>query len=162
MSDANIVKAVFDCNIFLQAVSRETSVSAECLRLVEKGSVRLYLSEDVLNEVEDVLNRPAIRNHFQTLTDEIVEAFLLKLQRNSRIIRQVPNKFTYSRDPDDEIYINLAIEAEAGFIVSRDKDLLDLMSAYTSEAKEFRQRFRPLKIVEPLAFLDEIRNLKNV
>ncbi|CAN5575974.1 hypothetical protein BH20ACI4_BH20ACI4_16300 [soil metagenome] len=131
MSNPNIVKAVFDCNVFLQAVSRETSVAAKCLRLVEKGLVRLYLCEEVLNEVEDVLNRPAIRNHFQTLTDEIVEAFLLKLQKNSRIIRQIPNKFKYSRDPDDEIYINLAIETKAAFIVSRDKDLLDLMNAYT-------------------------------
>lgn len=157
MSNPNIVKAVFDCNVFLQAVSRETSVAAKCLRLVEKGSVRLYLCEEVLNEVEDVLNRPAIRNHFQTLTDEIVEAFLLKLRRNSQIIQQVSNKFKYARDPDDEIYINLAIEAEAAFIVSRDKDLLDLMNTYTSEAKEFRQRFRPLRVIEPLAFLMEIQ-----
>ncbi len=161
MSGAKIVKAVFDCNVFLQAVSLETGVAAECLRLVEKGSVRLYLSEEVLNEVEDVLNRPAIRDHFQTLTDEIVEAFLLKLRRNSQIILQVPDKFKYSRDPNDEIYINLAIEAEAEFIVSRDKDLIDLMNAYTTEAKEFRQRFRHLKVIEPLAFLVEIRNLES-
>lgn len=161
MSDAKIVKVVFDCNIFLQAVSRENSVAAKCLRLVEKDLVRLYLSEDVLNEVEDVLNRSAIRNHFQTLTDEIVEAFLLRLQKNSQLIPRVPNKFKYTRDPDDETYINLAIEAEAAFIVSRDKDLLDLMNAYTAEAKEFRQRFRPLKVIEPLAFLTEIQNLKS-
>ncbi len=96
MKDAALVSAVFDCNVHLQAASREKSVAAECLRLVEKGLVRLYLSEDILAEVEDVLNRPEIRNHFQTLTDEIVEAFLLRLRRNSQIIRRVPQKFSYS------------------------------------------------------------------
>lgn len=161
MNEAKTVRAVFDCNVFLQAVSRETSIAAKCLRMVEKGLVQFFLSEDVLNEVEDVLNRSAIRNHFQTLTDEIVEAFLLRLQNNSEIIRSVPNRFKYARDPDDEIYINLAIEPNTAFIVSRDKDLLDLMNAYTLEAKEFRQRFRPLKVIEPLAFLLEIQNLES-
>ena len=31
--------AVFDCNVHLHAASRETSVAAECLRLVESGLV---------------------------------------------------------------------------------------------------------------------------
>lgn len=135
------------------------SVAAECLRLVETGLVRHYLSKEVFAEIEEILNRPEIRNHFKTLTDEIVEAFLLRLRRSSQIIRKVPNKFRYSRDPDDEPYINLAIEAEADYTVSRDKDLLDLMTAYTAEAEEFRQRFHPLKVIEPLKFLKEVRKL---
>lgn len=160
MKDARIVKAVFDCNVFLQAASRETSVAAECLRLVESGLVKLFLSDEILAEIEDVLNRSQIRQRFQSLTDETVEAFLLRLQKNSQIIRRVSKKFSYSRDPDDEIYINLAAESEAVFLVSRDKDLLDLMTAYTTEAKEFRQRFRPLRVIEPLAFLNEIQKLE--
>jgi predicted nucleic acid-binding protein len=76
MKDEIVVGAVFDCNIFLQAVTREKSVAAECFRLVERGLVRLYMSKEILSELEDVLNRPEIRSHFQTLTDELVEAFL--------------------------------------------------------------------------------------
>lgn len=161
MKEAFLIGAVFDCNVLLQAASREKSVAAKCLRFVEKGLVRLYLSEDVLAEVEDVLNRSEIRNHFQTLTDEIVEAFLLRLRKKSQFIRSVPKEFDYSRDPDDEVYINLAVCAEADYIVSRDNDLLDLMTAYTIEAKEFRQRFRPLQVIEPLEFLKMMRNLES-
>ena len=161
MKDTALCGAVFDCNVHLQAASREMSVAAECLRLVERGWVRHYLSEEVFLEIEDVLNRPEIRNYFKTLTDEIVEAFLLRLRRNSRIIRRVPKRFSYSRDPDDEPYINLAVKARADYIVSRDKDLLDLMTDYTDDAKEFRQRFRPLKVIEPLEFSKEMRRLEN-
>ena len=157
MKDETLVGAVFDCNVHLQAASREKSSAAEWLRLVEKGLVRLYLSEAVFAEIEDVLNRPEIRNYFKNLTDEIVEAFLLRLRRISQFIRRVPKKFSYSRDPDDETYINLASEAQADFIVSRDKDLLDLMTDFTTEAKEFRQKFRPLKVVEPIEILRIIR-----
>lgn len=160
MKNAALIGAVFDCNVHLQAAAREKSIAAECLRQVEKGAVKLYLSEEVLTEIEDVLNRPEIRNYFQSLTDEIVEAFLLRLRKNSEIILQVPKKFSYSRDPDDEPYINLAAEARADYLVSRDKDLLDLMTAYTTEAKEFRQRFRPLRVIEPLEFLKEVQELE--
>ncbi|MEP6924360.1 MAG: putative toxin-antitoxin system toxin component, PIN family, partial [Pyrinomonadaceae bacterium] len=100
-------------------------------------------------------------NHFQSLTDEIVEAFLVRLRKMARIARQVPKKFSYSRDPDDEPYINLAVEAKADYIVSRDNDLLDLMTGFTDECKDFRRRFRPLRVVEPLEFLKEIRKLES-
>lgn len=61
--------AVFDCNIFLQAAARPLSLSAACLRLAEEGVVLLYISEDVLAEVSEVLRRPAIQKRFPELTD---------------------------------------------------------------------------------------------
>ena len=70
----------------------------------------------------------------------------------------MPESFQFQRDPKDEIIINLAAKAEAQYIVSRDKDLLDLMSGYTDECKEFRQRFKPLKVVEPLEFLRIVKS----
>lgn len=146
-------RVVFDCNVLLQAAARERSVAAKCLNLTESGLVRLFVSRDVLAEVEDVLNRPEIRAHFQDLSDEVVGTFLKRLQKLSVLVRLVPKKFTYTRDEDDEPYINLAVAAGANFIVSRDKDLLDLMTDHTDECKDFRQRFRPLKVVEPGEFL---------
>ena len=74
-------------------------------------------------------------------------------------MENVPSHFEYSRDPKDEKYINAAVEANADFIVSRDKDLLDLMTAFTDEAKHFSRRYRPLKVVGPIEFLRIIREL---
>lgn len=146
-------RVVFDCNVLLQAAARERSVAAKCLNLAESGHVQIFLSREVLAEVEDVLNRPEIRAHFADISDEIVGAFLKRLQKVSTLVRLVPKKFSYPRDEDDEPYINLAVVAGADFIVSRDKDLLDLMTGHTDECKEFRQRFRSLKVVEPTEFL---------
>ncbi len=146
-------RAVFACNVFLQAVAQPNSQAAACLNLAENKLARLFVSEWTLAELEQVLKRPKIRTHFVTLTDETVSLFLKRIQETGRIIRSIPRKFVFARDPDDEPYINLAIAAEADYIVTRDKDLLDLMTGHNDECKEFRQRFRPLKIVGPGEFL---------
>lgn len=150
-------RVVFDCNILLQAVARENSAAAMCLNLAETGLIQICLSRETLTEAEDVLSRPEIRAHFPDLSDEIVSAFLKRLQKLSVLIHPVPKKFSYTRDEDDEPYINLAIAAGADFIISRDRDLLDLMTGYTDACKEFRQRFRPLRVIEPAEFLKLLR-----
>ena len=70
--------------------------------------------------------------------------------------RVVPRKFIYERDVDDECYITLAIEAKTDYLVSRDRDLLDLMTGHTDVCKDFRRRFRGLKVVTPIEFLKEM------
>jgi putative PIN family toxin of toxin-antitoxin system len=147
---------VFDCNILLQAIARKTGPAAACLRLVEEGFVQLHLSEEILAELWGVLKRPKIRGQYPELTDELVEDFLKALRNTAEITNDIPERFSYPRDVDDEPYLNLAIETEANYLVSRDKDLLDLMTGYNDESKEFRQRFRSLTVIEPTAFLKEV------
>ena len=60
------------------------------------------------------------------------------------------------RDPDDEPYLNLALEAGAQFLVTRDRDLLDLMRWDTEEGRDFQSRFRELRILDPAAFIREL------
>jgi putative PIN family toxin of toxin-antitoxin system len=143
-------RVVFDCNVLLQAAARAKSVAARCLNLAESGLIQICVSREVLAEAEDVLNRPEIRAHFPDLSDEIVGAFLKRLEKLSVLVRPFQKKFSYSRDEDDEPYLNLAVTAGADFIISRDRDLLDLMTGHTDECKEFRQRFRPLRVIEPV------------
>ena len=60
--------------------------------------------------------------------------------------------FVLSRDPKDEPYLNLAIATDASYLVSRDNDLLDLMTD-----SEFRTQHPDLKILDPVAFLRELQ-----
>lgn len=153
---AKKARVVFDCNVLLQAAARQKSLAASCLTLVEKGLVQLFVSKESLLEIEEVLNRPEVRAHFPDLSDEIAGAFLKRLRNFSDFVAKIPRTFRYSRDEDDESYINLAVEVSADFIVSHDKDLLDLMTGHTDDCKEFRQRFRTLKVIEPVDLLKEI------
>ena len=116
---------------------------------------RLYVSEQTLIEVREIMNRPRLREQLSGLTDERVEAFFRRQERQAYWLREIAHKFDFQRDPKDAPYINLA-GVTAGFIISRDHDLLDLMSKYDDDSKEFRKRFRPLKVITPEAFLTEV------
>jgi putative PIN family toxin of toxin-antitoxin system len=131
---------VLDCNVLLQAAALEKSIAAKCLNLVESGLIRIRVSREVIAEAEDVLNRPEIRARFSDLGDEIVGAFLKRLRNLSVLVQPVTKKFNCSRDEDGEPYIDLAVAAGADFIISRDRDPLDLMTGHSDECKEFRQR----------------------
>ena len=70
------------------------------------------------------------------------------LDTKAVMVANPSSHFVFTRDPDDEPVINLAIEVSAIFLISRDKDLLDLMSD-----PDFRRRFPQLTILDPPAFL---------
>jgi putative PIN family toxin of toxin-antitoxin system len=148
---------VFDCMIFLQGLVKERGMAVDCLELVENERIKLFVSEEILAEIKDVLTRPKLQARFSLLTEARVERLLEILNQKADLIKNVPEVFSYSRDPKDEKYVNLAVVAQADYIISRDHDLLDLMTDFTAEAKEFRQRFRPLKIIEPSEFLQIIK-----
>lgn len=65
---------------------------------------------------------------------------------------------SYERDPDDEMYINLAIVANASYLVSRDQDLLDLVTTSTDVARQFRSRYPFLRIMKAADFIAEMES----
>lgn len=147
------LRVVFDCNIFLQSLLNPKGVAAKCLGYIENRQVELYISKETLAEVRDVVLRPNILSRLPDATAEQIEAFIEYISDISILVKSVPKSFQLERDPKDEIIIDLAVYCQADYIVSRDKDLLDLMNDFSIEAKEFRQRFRTLKVVEPIEFL---------
>lgn len=149
----DIPVTVFDCGVFLQGLLSKLGPAVRCLELIEEERIRLVVSEEVLAEIKDVLSRSRIRERNPNLTDEKVESLIEILLTKAEFVEKVPQYFNYSRDPNDEPYLNLAIETAAVFLVSRDNDLLDLMTGFNDEAKEFRQRYRKIKIVNPLEFI---------
>lgn len=148
--------AVFDCNILLQACLYPAGPAAECYRLVERGKVELVVSRATLNEIGDVLQYAEVRRLAPKLSDDAIVAFIERLAFRATLVRRVPHVIRLPRDPDDEIYLDLAVAADATYLVSRDKDLLSLMTSRGVTAKQFRSRTHPLRILDPAAFLDEI------
>lgn len=143
-------RAVFDCMVYLQAAANESGPAFACFGLVDDGDVTLCVSAEVLAEARDVLTRPALQAKFSRLTPERVGQFLQNVEAKAVLIRAVPKVFACPRDPDDEPYVNLALAAGTQYLVSRDKDLLDLRND-----SAFRGRFPDLAILDPVAFLQE-------
>lgn len=147
-----MISAVFDCMVYLQAAVNDQSPAYACLELAESSQVRLFVSPAVLVELQDVLSRPALQKKFPQLTPSRVRLFLRKLLAVA-IAGKADDCGVQLRDPDDLPYLNLAISENAEYLVTRDKDLLDLMSD-----PNFRDRFALLKVVDPVGFLNEVRS----
>lgn len=101
----------------------------------------MFVSEEVLAEMAEVLSRPRTRMLAPALTLEVIEAFIADVRLKSICLQNVPEEYRFERDPKDACYINLAIVAGAKFIVSRDNDLLDLMNPNNNATGEFQRRF---------------------
>lgn len=130
--------------IFLQATGSR-GPAFQLLRLVEAKTIELLVCPEIIAELRDVLQRPKVQRQFPVLTAEFVETYVARIEQVSTMVSSVPRLVRLDRDPDDEIYLNLAIASKADVLVTRDDDLLS-----------FRAGSAP-RILDPAALLRELR-----
>jgi putative PIN family toxin of toxin-antitoxin system len=150
-------RAVFDMMVCLQAAANGEGASGACLRSAELDDVELIVSPAITAELRDVMTRPKIQKKFPSLTPQLLRQFFRRLAGCSTIIAFIPHIVSLPRDPKDEKYINLAIASDARYLVTRDRDLLDLMSLTDETSVHFRAAYPTIAIVEPAMFLDRLK-----
>lgn len=150
-----MIDAVFDTVIYLQATLSDKGAAYACWQLVETGEVRVFVTKAILAEIEDVLNRPKLRRKYSVLTDEKVAEVLQSIRAHAVLIENTNQIYVFERDPNDEVFINLALACGVEFLISRDNDLLDLR-----KDKNFKVSFPQLRIVNPAEFLEIYRETK--
>lgn len=143
------ILSVFDCTVFAQALINPEGPAGMCLAAAQAGRVRLFVSDFVIQEIHELPQKLSARLR---ITPERVLALILDLAKYTEPIDEVPERFTYPRDPDDAHYVNLAVAADAVFLVSRDNDLLEL-----ANDENFQRRFPTLRILNPPQFLSAVR-----
>jgi putative PIN family toxin of toxin-antitoxin system len=148
--------AVFDCMVFLQGAARKGGPAGLCLSLAEAGAIQLFLSDEILAEVLDVLTRPELRRKFPILTEKYVEEFMARIRAMSSHRPDVPRVFSYARDSKDEPYLNLALAARVDYLVTRDTDLLDLADPANPEGHPIRELHPQLRFIDPVRLLCEV------
>ncbi len=144
---------IFDTTILLQSLLSPRGPAAKCVAYFWRGEIDIAVSRETLDEARDVLTRSSLRERYAQLNDAATSALIDFLYYRGIYLHVVRRRFEYVRDPNDEPFINLAIEVEADYLISRDTDLLDLMSWEKDEGREFQKRFRFLKIISPEGFL---------
>lgn len=119
-------RVVFDTVIFVRALLNSHSLSGRLIFEYLK-SYRLFLSAQLIEEILEVLGRGEIISRFHLREVDYPKAIarLLKAISYAEIVRidQIP---AISRDSKDDKFLATAKEAEAHYLVSADKDLLDL------------------------------------
>lgn len=151
------LKVVYDCNIHLQALINPAGPSGACVDAAVLGSVRLFWSQHAADELRSVSEHPLIRNKFPSITPDRIDQYIINIERIAVTPDEIERVFVYERDPDDAHYIDLALAADASIVVTRDRDLLALMTDNAPASREFRDRFPHLRILTPPLLLAELR-----
>lgn len=112
---------VFDTNAFVSAVLLENSISAKAIDQAFKIG-QIVISEETFSEFKQVLSRPKFNKY---LSSERKAQAISKLERDT-ILFEVSSKVEICRDPKDNKFLELAVDADAACIISGDKDLLTL------------------------------------
>jgi putative PIN family toxin of toxin-antitoxin system len=114
---------VFDTNTIISAFLFENGKPGRALDLAEEAG-RLFVSTETAEELSEVLQR----ERFDDYVDRETRHELLLALLEEAELAEVTEQIEESRDPDDDKFLELAVEIGAECIVSGDKDLLALES----------------------------------
>jgi len=116
------MKAVLDANIFVSAAVWGGNPH-KIMKRFSGGLDKLFIIQDIVDEVEYVLRRPKFG-----LSNEEVERRIAEIEKLGERVVVLPEHAAAGacRDPDDDKYLECALAAGADYIISGDRDLLDI------------------------------------
>lgn len=100
---------------------------AEIVKAAEQGKVCLIISEEIIEEISQVLTYPKLKKVYEAEGlphQELIEA-VLKIGKFVQVTQKVRVVLDH---PSDDKFIDCALAAKAGYIVSGDKHLLKIGS----------------------------------
>ena len=133
------MRVVLDTNVIISATLIRGGQEDQIVRAWQRGVFELVLSPPILEEMGRALFYEKLRK-FRWMTVEEVAELLQALAQGSMVVSG-RSKVKASRDPDDDKFLAAAIEAEAWFVVTGDRDLLDL------------RRYRSVRMITSARFL---------
>jgi putative PIN family toxin of toxin-antitoxin system len=112
-------RVVLDTNVLISGLLGGTAT--EVIRRWRGGAFDLIVSEEIVSEYEQVLKRPKFK-----LPEWVVQELLDYIHSKSQWVEPHAIIESVVRDPFDAKFLEAAIAGHADWIVSGDKDLLEL------------------------------------
>lgn len=131
-------KVIIDSNVW---ISLSMSKKLEDLEeIIIKKSIVLLYSEKLVSEITGVINRPKFRKYFAKNISELLIYFF----KTYGVLIEITSNILICRDPDDNFLLNLAVDGNADYLVTGDKDLLILEKINSTKIitiKDFKQLY---------------------
>ena len=119
-----LLKLVLDTNTIVSAFFWEGN-EAELLRKIEQGKAELYVTSEILNEVEEVIKRPKF-NEIMKKANLTPDQIMQKIVSLSHLVIAPKLNIKVCRDEKDNKFLECAESAKADYLISGDEDLLVL------------------------------------
>jgi len=134
------MRVVIDTNVLASALFFG-GLPKKLLELVFKNEIKAVATEEIISEYRKTDNKLMEKGRSRILDEELSDIFVFM-----EIIRP-KSKVKICRDPDDDKFIACAIDGKCKYIVSGDKDLLEIKS------------FKNIEILTIREFMDGYYNL---
>ena len=119
-----LLKLVLDTNAIVSAFFWEGN-EAELLRKIEQGKADLYITSEILEEVEEVIKRPKF-NEVMMKSNLMPDQIMQKIVSLSHLVIAPKSNIKVCRDEKDNKFLECAESAKADYLISGDDDLLSL------------------------------------
>jgi putative PIN family toxin of toxin-antitoxin system len=133
---------VFDTNVVVEAIFWPRSNARRALTGLAMRRFKTAINIEILEEYWDATARVGER----LFPNAQYGGALAWIAAKSLRIEPAPIRQKLSRDPDDDIFIATAIAARAQFIVTQDRDLLELQKPFGIEIVTPVQLVRRLRL----------------
>jgi putative PIN family toxin of toxin-antitoxin system len=133
------LKVILDTSVCVAALLSKSGGSAKIFETVLRGEIYNFYTDEILEEINKVLEREKFK-----LEKEKQEHFIHLFAEASFLIKPIKElEVAKCRDPKDDIFLSLANQIEADFLISLDMDLIDL------------KKIGATRIVNPSAFINQ-------
>ena len=139
-----MLKAVIDTNIIISGTISPSGAPYEILEAWRNRKFMLVTSGPILKEVERVFNYPRIKS-LNNLKEKEIKEIISAIKEYSIVTIGKSKIDEITADPDDNMFLACALEAEADFIVSGDKHLLNLKTFQDIPIMKARRFIETLK-----------------
>ena len=139
-----MAKVVIDANVMISAAFGGKQLEAVGRALKDHD---VFISESILEELEGVLKRLS-----KKLSAEQIHYLQERVRQLLKVAHRIPvsTHLSLSRDAKDDHYLSLCKEAQADFLITGDKDLLNL------DPEALKKNGIPCLIINPASFLEII------
>ena len=118
-------RLVIDTNVFVSGLISGTGSPAQILKAIQQRKVIHLVSDPIVEEYLRVLDYPQIRK-FKKITDEFVADIAAYLVYQTERV-ELSSSIKLSPDPDDNVFLETAVDGKADWLVTNDRaDLLTL------------------------------------
>ena len=131
------LRVIFDTNVLVSAIGFGGK-PWDCLVVAFVDDVEMVTADAAVAEFERVLGYDRL-----PFTEAEREQYPTLIREEATVVDPTQSVQVIDDDPDDDLFLEIALEAEAEYIVSGDPHLTDLGA------------FRDIEIVSPTAFLEQ-------
>lgn len=147
MNEENNHRVIIDTNLVISGTIIPNSIPSQLLTSFSDGKFIWILTEEIYEEIQNVLSRDYIKNNYH-IKDAAIQSLLENLAVGAEFITpiKVSSLPIHSRDPKDDKFLACALAGNCDFLITGDEDLLilngkpELGKLKIIKAAEFLQR----------------------